>query len=84
MDRAFLDFQVADLVVLGRQVGVSLHEGIPFLGKVVFRENGIHRALRLAGPAVDAFFGVDEHGQVVGSLLGFSLVDAFHGADIHA
>ena len=55
-------FLFGDAGGLGGEFGVELGEGLPLFGEIVFVEDGFDGALRNAGFAVDAFFGVDvEH-----------------------
>src|SRR5207249_3012727 len=64
-----------DVGPLHGELGVHLQ---PLLGLAVrVRDDGVRRALGLAHAAVDAFVGVD-HQHVV------ALVEAVHGADLHA
>src|SRR3990170_5132584 len=66
-----------DSGILAEELRVPLRVGLPLLRHRALLEDCRHRTLRLAGPAVDALFGVDVE-------LVFPLVDTFHGADIHA
>jgi len=70
-------------VVLGGQVGVGLDKGNPVVWHIIFREDGVYRALRLAGTTVDALIWVDEHGELEGAGLWLRLVDALHRAHIN-
>lgn len=70
-------------VVLGGQVGVGLDKGNPVVWDIIFREDGVYRALGLAGTAVDALIWVNEHGQLEGARLWLRLVDALHRAHIN-
>src|SRR5665213_3003304 len=56
---------------------VDLDEGLPFIRQRVLGEDRLDGALGLAGPTVDALFGVDDE-EAAG------LMDAVHGADVHA
>jgi hypothetical protein len=51
--------------------------GLPLVRERVLREDRLHRALRLAGPAVDALLGVDDEDPL-------ELVDAVDRANIDA
>src|SRR5918992_373605 len=61
------------LEVVGGLGGVALH----VLGDLILGVDGLDRALRLAGSAVDALLGVDH--EVVARV-----VDAVHGTDLDA
>src|SRR5581483_6615736 len=67
-------------------VGVDLDEMFPLLGGRRFLENRLHRADRLAGAAVDAFFGIDVELFLFFEFLGlvFSRMDAIDRAHIDA
>src|SRR5215208_651176 len=56
---------------------ILLYEGYHVGRHVLFGKNRRHRALGLAGAAVDALVGMDVE-------LVLALVDAVHGTDIHA
>src|SRR5215204_5110651 len=56
---------------------VDLDERLPLIRKRVFGEDGLDGALRLAGPAVDAFLGIDDQDPL-------ELVDAIDWADVDA
>ena len=56
---------------------VDLHEGLPFVGQRVLREDRLDRALGLAGAAVDALLGVDDEDPL-------ELVDTVDRADVDA
>ncbi len=60
-----------------RQFRVEFEEVLLTWRNVVFREDGLNRALRFAKRAVDAFIGVDD--EKVGPL-----VKAVHGAHLNA
>jgi hypothetical protein len=51
--------------------------GLPLVRERILREDRLHRALRLAGPAVDALLGVDHEDPL-------ELVDAVDRANIDA
>src|SRR5712664_1113260 len=70
--RAGLDFRVVDEELL-----VQRDEVFRLFRRLVFGEDRLHRAHRLAGPAVDTLVGVDEE-------LIRPLVDAVHRADLDA
>jgi hypothetical protein len=54
--------------------GVELNVALPFFWHVIFMENCFDWALRHAGFAVNAFFGMDIEHLI-------ALVEAFHGAN---
>src|SRR5262249_35803851 len=56
---------------------VELHEVPPLLRHIAFKEDGVHRALRLARVAVDARVRIDVQHHVI-------LVEALHRADDYA
>src|SRR5215208_8137685 len=65
------------LFVLREVVFVLSDVALHLLGNLVLGVNGLHRALGLAGPAIDTLFGVDKE-------LVPAVVDAVHRADLHA
>src|SRR6058998_4362713 len=56
---------------------VQLDEVLPLIGRLVFRENRLHRAHRLTGAAVDAFVRMDVEHRV-------AFVDAIHRTHLDA
>src|SRR3954454_16640725 len=76
LDRILLD-ELVDGLQPRVESRVDAEERLPLLGQRVLGEDRLHRALGLAGPAVDALLGVDDEDPV-----GF--VDAVERADVHA
>src|SRR5437870_11026815 len=56
---------------------VQLDEVLPLIGRLVFREDRLHRTHRLTGAAVDAFVRMDEEHRV-------AFVDAVHRTHLDA
>src|ERR1039457_4249434 len=66
-------------------VGVDLLVVLPLFGNGLFREDGLHRAHRLAVAALDARIRVDvEHRRFREPVLVLLRVNAIHGADLDA
>src|SRR4051794_26003368 len=65
---------IHDIEALAVRV-VDFHERLPLIGKRVFGENRLDRALRLARAAIDALLGIDHEDAV-------RLMDAVDGTDV--
>lgn len=66
------------------QISVGLQERVPFSWNFVLWKNGINGAFWFTCATIDAFIGVDEHGEVQGARLWLGFVNALHRADIDA
>src|SRR5262245_60218928 len=69
--------QLVDDVEALEERGVDFHKRLPLLGQRVLGEDRFDRTLRFAGPAVDAFLGIDHEDS-------FHLADTVDGADVDA
>src|SRR5439155_20483547 len=64
-----------DSGVVLEELLVQLDEALPLIGRLVFREDRLHRAHRLAGAAVDALVRVDVEHRL-------AFIDAVHRTDL--
>src|SRR5215467_1309971 len=74
-----VDFGSGTVFVVKPQY-VNLRVRFPFIRHVFFRKDGLDRALRLTGTAIDAFVRFDVQHPV----FAFLKMDAIHGADVYA
>jgi hypothetical protein len=66
-------------------VGVNGREVLPLLGEIVFSEDRLDRASRLARAAVDALVGMDvQQLRAFECLFVLARVNAVYGTDVHA